>query len=154
VLMSDVTKRLGVTGSAYGIRIVDVRFKRVDLPTANSEAVYNRMRTQRAQEARKIRAEGEREAREMRANADKQKVVVLAEARRKSEILRGEGDAEATTIYNDAFGRDPKFFDFYRSMQAMQKGLGDRTTFVGSPKGDFFRYFESGSDLSESKPAQ
>jgi len=145
VLMQDVTRRLGSTGAGYGIRVVDVRFKRVDLPAANSEAVYNRMRTQRAQEARKIRAEGEREAREMRADADKQKVVVLAEARRKSEILRGEGDGQATSIYNDAFGRDPQFFDFYRSLQAMQSALGDRTTFVGAPKGDFFRYFESDS---------
>ena len=154
VLMSDVTKRLGTTGAGYGLRIVDVRFKRVDLPAANSEAVYNRMRTQRAQEARKIRAEGEREARQMRADADKQKVVVLAEARRQSEILRGEGDAKATTIYNDAFGRDPAFFDFYRSLQAMQAGLGENTTFVGAPKGDFFRYFESGSGAPAAEPAQ
>ncbi len=140
-LMSDVTKRLGVTGSVYGIRVVDVRFKRVDLPAANSEAVYNRMRTQRAQEARKIRSEGEREARELKADADKQRVVVLSDARRQAEILRGQGDAEATSIYNAAFAQDPKFFDLYRSLQAMRTGLGGTTALVGAPKGDFFRYF-------------
>jgi membrane protease subunit HflC len=150
-LMKDITSLLTESAKPYGIRIVDVRFKRVDLPTANSDAVYNRMRTQRAQEARKIRAEGEREARELRAEADKQKVVTLAEARKQGEILRGEGDGEATRIYNDAFGKDPKFFDFYRSLQAMETGLdGNNTTFVGPPSGDFFRYFEA----EPGKPAQ
>jgi membrane protease subunit HflC len=120
-----------------------VRFKRVDLPVANSDAVYNRMRTQRAQEATKIRAEGQREARELRADADKKKVVVLAEARKQGEILRGEGDGTATQIYNEAFSKDPKFFDFYRSMKALETGLsGDTTTYVGAPSGDFFRYFQ------------
>lgn len=143
-LMRDMTNMLSESAKPYGIRIVDVRFKRVDLPSANSEAVYNRMRTQRAQEARKIRAEGEREARELRAEADKQRVVTLAEARKQGEILRGQGDAEATQIYNEAFGKDPKFFDFYRSLQAMETGLtGDNTTYVGTPTGDFFRYFQT-----------
>ena len=101
------------------------------------------MKTQRAQEAATNRAEGERDAREKQADADKQVVVTLADARRQSEILRGQGDAEATRIFNDAFGQDPKFFDFYRSLQAMRTGLGgNNTTFVGEPKGDFFRFFE------------
>jgi membrane protease subunit HflC len=142
-LMTDVTERLKPLGKQYGIDIVDVRFKRVDLPVENSEAIYNRMKTQRAQEAANFRAQGQREAREKRAEADKQVVVTLAEARRQAEILRGQGDAEATRIYNDAFGQDPKFFDFYRSLKAMQTGLGgNNTTFVGQPKGDFFRFFE------------
>jgi membrane protease subunit HflC len=142
-LMSDITQELTRQAAApYGIKIIDVRFKRVDLPPENSETIFNQMRTQRAQEAAGIRADGEREAREIRAEADKQQVVTLAEARRKSEILRGEGDADATRVYNDAFGKDPQFFDFYRSMQAMQDALrGDNTTFVGSPTGDFFRFF-------------
>ncbi|MES1151050.1 MAG: protease modulator HflC [Dongia sp.] len=142
-LMSDITQELTRQAAApYGIKIVDVRFKRVDLPPENSETIFNQMRTQRAQEAAGIRADGDREARELRAEADKQQVVTLSEARRQSEILRGQGDAEATRIYNDAFGQDPQFFDFYRSMQAMQDGLrGDNTTFVGSPTGDFFRFF-------------
>lgn len=153
-LMRDVKGRLEPTGDTYGIQIVDVRFKRVDLPAANSEAVYNRMRTQRAQEAAGIRASGTREAREKRAEADKQRVVKLAEARKKAEIERGLGDAEATRIYNAAFGQDPDFFDFYRSLQAMRTGLsGNSTTFVGQPKGDFFRFFEQGEGAPK-PPAQ
>jgi membrane protease subunit HflC len=143
-LMKSMTAMLIESAKPYGIRIVDVRFKRVDLPAANSDAVYNRMRTQRAQEATKIRAEGQREARELRAEADKKKVVALAEARKQGEILRGEGDGTATQIYNAAFGQDPKFFDFYRSMKALETGLsGDTTTYVGAPTGDFFRYFQA-----------
>lgn len=140
----------------YGIKIVDVRFKRVDLPAQNSEAVFNSMRKQRAQEAAGIRAEGAREAREKRSEADKQRIVVVAEARKKSEILRGQGEGEAIGIYNEAFGRDPAFFDFYRSLQAMQQGLsGDTTTYVGPPTGDFFRFFgsELGADARKA-PAQ
>ena len=111
------------------------------------------MRTQRAQEAAQFRAEGEAEARSKRADADKQRIEVLADARRQAQILRGEGDAKATQIYNEAFGRDPKFFDFYRSLQAMRVGLsGESTTFVGEPKGDFFRFFESGDGLPVAPP--
>lgn len=137
----------------YGIKIVDVRFKRVDLPAQNSDAVFNSMRKQRAQEAARIRAEGAREARQKTAEADKERVVKLAEARKQSEILRGQGDGEAIKIYNSAFGRDPAFFDFYRSLQAMQDGLkGDTTTYVGPPNGDFFRFF--GSELGKPAKAQ
>ncbi|HWU00212.1 MAG TPA: protease modulator HflC [Terriglobales bacterium] len=151
-LMQDITKLLIDSAKPYGIRIVDVRFKRVDLPTANSEAVYNRMRTQRAQEATKTRAEGQREAQELRAEADKQKVVTLAEAHKQGEILRGQGDGEAAKIYSDAYSQDPKFFDFYRSLRAMETGLsGDNTTYVGAPTGDFFRYFQVDPNI---KPAQ
>ncbi len=143
VLMTEITTELTRQAAApYGIRIIDVRFKRVDLPAANSEAVFNQMRTQRAQQAAKTRAEGGNKALQMRAEADKERVVTLAEAQRKAAILRGEGDAEATRVYNEAYGKDPKFFDFYRSLEAMRQGLGgDNTTFVGSPTGDFFRYF-------------
>ncbi len=137
----------------YGIKIVDVRFKRVDLPAQNSDAVFNSMRKQRAQEAARIRAEGAREARQKTAEADKERVVKVAEARKQSEILRGQADAEAISIYNQAFGRDPAFFDFYRSLQAMQDGLrGDTTTYVGPPRGDFFRFF--GGELRKPAPTQ
>jgi membrane protease subunit HflC len=143
-LMADVTAELTARAAApYGIRIVDVRFKAVDLPPQNSEAVFNQMRSQRAQEAAGIRADGGRRAVEVKAEADKERVVALAEARRKAAVLRGEGDAEATRIYNEAYGQDPGFFDFYRSLQAMRDGLtGDNTTFVGAPTGDFFRFFD------------
>jgi membrane protease subunit HflC len=142
VLMAKITKDLTTQATPYGIEIIDVRFKRVDLPPENSEAVYNQMRTQRAQEAAGIRAEGANKSLQLKAQADKDRVVTLAEAQRQASILRGEGEAEATGIYNEAFGQDPEFFDFYRSMQAMQEGLGgNNTTYVGPPTGDFFRYF-------------
>lgn len=142
-LMITVTKLMKPAGDVFGINVVDVRFKRVDFPQQNSEAVYNRMRTQRAQEATRIRAEGQARAQEIRAQADRDRTVLLAETQKQAQILRGQGDAEATRIYNDAFSRDPEFFDLYRSLQAMRTGLnGSNTTFVGSPKGDFFRFFE------------
>jgi membrane protease subunit HflC len=147
-LMTDVTKTLEPAGDVFGIKVVDVRFKRVDFPQQNSEAVYNRMRTQRAQEATRIRAEGQAKAQEIRAQADRDRTVLLANTQKDAQIVRGQGDAEATRIYNDAFGVDPKFFDFYRSLQAMRTGLsGNSTTFVGEPKGDFFRFFENGNGL-------
>jgi membrane protease subunit HflC len=154
-LMAAVTKRLQPQGKQFGINVVDVRFKRLDLPTENSASIYDRMKSQRAQEAANWRAQGQREARSLRAEADKQVVITLAEARRQAEVLRGEGDAEATKIYNEAFGRDPKFFDFYRSLKAMQVGLGgNNTTFVGEPKGDFFRFFEQNQDDVPAQPQQ
>jgi membrane protease subunit HflC len=136
---------VGEEQQGFGIAVLDVRMKRVDLPTQNSEAIFKRMQTQRQQEAALIRAEGDREAVTKKADADKQKVVIVADAQRQGEILRGEGDGKATAIYNDAYGRDPKFFDFYRSMQALTASLGgDSTTYVGPATGDFFRYFGAG----------
>jgi membrane protease subunit HflC len=142
--MADLAKELiDRAAKPFGIKILDVRFKAVDLPPQNSEAVYNQMRSQRAQEAAGIRADGGRRAVEVRAEADKERVVTVAEAQRKATVLRGEGDAEATRVYNNAYGQDPAFFDFYRSMQAMRNGLtGNNTTFVGAPTGDFFRFFD------------
>lgn len=143
-LMANVAQELTERAAApFGIRLLDVRFKAVDLPQQNSEAVYAQMRSQRAQEAAGIRADGGRRAVEVKAEADKERVVELAEARRQATVLRGQGDAEATKIYNEAFGKDAAFFDFYRSMQAMRDGLtGDNTTYVGAPTGDFFRFFD------------
>jgi membrane protease subunit HflC len=155
VLMTQITNDLTALAAVpYGIEIVDVRFKRVDLPSENSETIFNQMRTQRAQEAAGIRAEGDREAREKRAEADKEQVVRLSEARRQAEILRGQGDAEATKVYNEAFSQDPAFFDFYRSMQAMRDGLGgSNTAYVGAPTGDFFRFFDRDPDNVKSLAA-
>lgn len=141
-IMREITQAVSNAAESYGVKVIDVRMKRVDLPEENSQAIFRRMQTQRQQEARRIRAEGQREAQTLRAEADKQKVVILAEARRQAEILRGEGDAEAVRIFADAYGRDPAFFDFFRSLQALKTGLtGDNTTYVGTPTGDFFRYF-------------
>ncbi len=143
-IMSEFTRQVAEQSRGFGIEVVDVRLKRVDLPEANSQAVFRRMQTQREQEARKIRAEGDRDAQRIRADAEKQARVIEAEARKTAEIQRGEGDAEATRIYNAAYSQDESFFDFFRSMQAMTKGLAaDSTTYVGPPSGDFFRFFEN-----------
>ena len=140
--MRRITKSVDAAAKNFGIEVLDVRMKRVDLPEENSQAIFRRMQTQRQQEAARFRAEGGRDAQALKAEADKQQVVIIADARRQAEILRGEGDAEATRIYNEAYGQDPAFFDFYRSMQALTEGLtGDTTTYVGPPSGDFFRYF-------------
>jgi len=143
LLMVGVTKTVDLAARNLGIEVVDVRIKRVDLPEENSQAIFRRMQTQREQEARGIRAEGDKKAREIRADADKQQRVIVAEANKKSEILRGEGDAVATKLYNQAFGNDRDFFDFYRSLQAMRKGLtGESTSYVGPPRGEFYRFFK------------
>jgi membrane protease subunit HflC len=143
-LMAEVTRQVKTEADDFGITVLDVRVKRVDLPKENSDAVYGQMRAQRNQEARRIRAEGQRDKQTLEAEGDKTATVTVADARRQAEALRGEGDAEATRIYNEAYGRDPKFFDFYRSMQALRQGLPhDTTTFVGPPSGDFFRFFGS-----------
>ena len=141
-MMREITRAVDGEVKRFGITVLDVRMRRVDLPKENSEAIFNRMRTQRQQAAALIRAEGDRAARALRAEGQKQQVVIRANARRQSEILRGEGDAKATEIYNQAYGQDPGFFDFYRSMQALSMGLSaDTTTYVGPASGDFFRFF-------------
>jgi membrane protease subunit HflC len=151
--MQSITESVNQAAQIYGVNVVDVRMKRVDLPEENSQAIFRRMQTQREQEARRLRAEGQRDGQKIKAEADKQKVVILADARRQSEVLRGEGDGEATRIYNEAYGKDPAFFDFYRSMQALTQGLdGSDTTYVGPPTGDFFRYFGSQQQKTPAAP--
>jgi membrane protease subunit HflC len=143
-LMEDIQAQVNVEAKGLGIKIIDVRIKRADVPEQNREAIYARMRTERQREAAEIRAQGEEQARRIRATADRQVVVLKAEATRKSEIIRGEGDAERNRIYAQVFSRDPDFFDFYRSMQAYEQSLqaGD-TRMVLSPESDFFRYFSN-----------
>ena len=143
-LMTRITENVNAEGKRLGIDVIDVRVKRVDLPEENSQAIFRRMQTQREQEARKIRAEGGRDAQAIRADADKRVRVIVAEAQRRAQILRGEGEAEATRIFNAAYAKDPAFFDFFRSLQAMGKGLtGETTRYVGPPDGEFFRFFGS-----------
>ncbi len=140
--MRQIAKQVNAEAKTFGINVIDVRIKRVDLPEENSQAIFRRMQTQREQQARLSRAEGGKQAQTLKAEADKQQVVILAEARKTAFILHGEGDAEATRTYNEAYGRDPAFFDFVRSMQAMENALaGETTTYVGPPTGDFFRFF-------------
>jgi membrane protease subunit HflC len=141
-LMQRIADNVNVEAKTFGVNVIDVRIKRVDLPEENSEAIFRRMQSQREQEARRIRAEGAKDAVSIRADADKRVRVIVAEAQKRSQILRGEGESEATRIYNEAYMKDPAFFDFFRSLQAMTKGLsGETTRFVGPPDGDFFRFF-------------
>lgn len=141
-LMVEVANLVRGEASQFGLIVEDVRIRRADLPAENSEAIYRRMQTERQQEAAQIRAEGEEQARRIRAEADKDKTVILAEAEKGAEILRGRGDARKNRIFADAFGRDPGFFSFYRSMQAYARALSaDDTTMVLSPDSEFFRFF-------------
>ena len=142
LLMQEVSKLVSARAKQFGISIEEVRIKKADLPSENSEAIYRRMQTERQQEAAQIRAVGNEKARFITAESEKQKTVLLAEAQRDSDILRGEGDAEKNKILGKAFNQDPDFFAFYRAMQAYSKALteGD-TTMVLSPKSDFFEFF-------------
>jgi membrane protease subunit HflC len=126
----------------FGIAITDVRLRRVDLPEANSQAIFSRMISDRQREAAQYRADGDKLATEIRADADRQRTEILAEAQKEAQILRGQGDADAIKISADAFSKDKDFFAFYRSLEAYRTALsGQDTTFVLSPDDAFFRYF-------------
>jgi modulator of FtsH protease HflC len=141
-LMEKIKGQVSRSASELGVEIVDVRIRRADLPQANSEAVFRRMQTERQREATELRAQGEEASRRIRARAERDREVILAEATRDSEVLRGTGDGERNAIFNDAFGRDPEFFSFYRTMQAYEAGLkSSDTRMVLSPNSDFFRFF-------------
>jgi membrane protease subunit HflC len=141
-LMAEVTQRSDQVAHDYGIEIVDVRIKRADLPEKNEQNVFNRMRTERERLAKKFRAEGDEEARKVRSESDKQVQILLADARQQADISRGEGDAQATKIYADAYARDPDFYAFVRTLEAYRRTLGPDTTLVLSPHGDFLRFLE------------
>jgi modulator of FtsH protease HflC len=139
----DVTKR--ATASRLGIQIIDLRIRRADRPAANQAAIYRRMQTSRQQQAAQIRAVGEQQKREIMASADREVAITLATAQETGETTRGQGDAQRTRIFANAFGKDPSFASFYRSMQAYEASLGQGdTTLVLSPDSAFFRYFDRG----------
>ncbi|MFS8038809.1 protease modulator HflC [Xanthobacter sp. AM11] len=142
-LMRQIGEQVNREAASFGISVVDVRIRRADLPEANSQAVFQRMQTERQREAAEIRAQGSEAAQRLRARAEREATIVIAEANSKGEQLRGEGDAERNSIFADAFGRDPDFFTFYRSMQAYEASLkpGD-TRLLVSPDSSFFRYFQ------------
>ncbi|MBY0406245.1 MAG: protease modulator HflC [Rickettsiales bacterium] len=141
-----------ITSGGFGVEVVDVRIKRADLPPANSEGIYKRMQTERHKEANQYRAQGAEDAQETRSKADKERTILLAEAKRKSEVLRGEGDSSATKIFGQSFGQDQEFFQFYRTLQAYRKTLSDKdTTMVMSPDNDFLKYLEKGGNLSPAR---
>jgi modulator of FtsH protease HflC len=144
-LMHQIRYNMNQNVRAFGIEFADVRIRRADLPTENSQAIYERMRKERQREASEYRAEGDETAQRIRARADREVVVIKAEATRESSILRGQGDAEKTRMLGDAYGQDPAFFSFYRAMRAYQDSLsGDNTTVILSPNSEFLRYFGQG----------
>ena len=139
--------------AALGVEIVDVRLKRTDLPRQNLDATFARMRAEREREAADERARGNEAAQRVRAQADRTQVEIVSDARRQAEITRGEADAERNAIFATAFGADPEFFEFYRSLNAYRKALqGSNSSMVMSPDSDFFNYL--GSDMGVSAPAQ
>jgi membrane protease subunit HflC len=143
-IMRRIGERVAVPARDLGVEVVDVKIRRADLPDANSEAIFERMQTERQQEAREIRAQGDEAAARVRAAADRTATVLRAEAQRESDQIRGHGDAQRNAIFARAFQQDPDFFGFYRAMQAYQTGLASQDTrLVLSPDTDFFRYFSS-----------
>jgi membrane protease subunit HflC len=154
-LMKRIAANVNEEGRDFGLEVVDVRIKRADLPDQNQKSVFDRMRAERQREAAEFRAQGVGESNRITATADREVTIIKAEATRKGEELRGEGEAERNRIFAEAFGRDPDFFAFYRSMQAYEQGLkaGD-TRLVISPDSDFFRYFSDPLGAGAAAPRQ
>ena len=143
-IMENIKVEVNNEASRFGIEVVDVRIRRADLPEANSQAIYERMISERVREAKEFRAKGSEIAQKIRAEADKERTVILAEATKKSEILRGEGESQSVNIYANAFQQDPEFYSFYRSMQAYGNVLGeDGTTMILSPDSEFLEFFNN-----------
>ena len=142
-IMTDIVVSSRTKATNFGIEILDVRIKRVDLPEKNEKNVFQRMRTERERQALKFRAEGEEESRKIRSEAERERKVILAEANKTSSIIRGEGEATATKVFASAYNRDPGFYSFIRTLQAYESSLDDETMFVLSPDSEFFRTLKS-----------
>jgi modulator of FtsH protease HflC len=143
-IMGNIKKNVSGKASEFGVEIVDLRIVRADLPEENINSIFNRMIAEREKEAKEYRAEGEEQARKITSGADKDRTILLAEARSKSEILRGEGEGEASKIFAQSFGKDIDFFTFYRTMQAYRRSLkSSDTTMVLSPDSEFLKYFNN-----------
>ena len=142
VIMSKIKEILAEESKTFGIEIIDVRIVRGNLPKENSEAIYRRMQTAREKEAREIRAEGFEKATRIKAKSDREVVVILSEADKKSNILKGQGEAVSNKIFAKAFSKDPEFFDFYRSMKAYKVAIqSENSSVIISPNNEFFKYF-------------
>ena len=153
-LMSLITQQVDREATRLGVQVIDVKIRRADLPAANSQAIYQRMQTERQRQATQIRAQGEQAARTIRAEADRQVTVLIADANGESERLHGDGDAARNRIFADAFGQDPDFFAFYRSLQAYVAGLrSSNTRMVITPSSQFFRYFNDPTGGPPASPA-
>lgn len=145
-IMADVQQKADADARAIGVEIVDVRLKRVDLPPEVSESVYRRMETERKRVANELRSQGAAEAEKIRADADKQREVIVAEAYRDAQKVKGEGDAKAAATYGKAFGENPEFYAFYRSLEAYRQSFGNKSDLlVVDPSADFFKYLKNGS---------
>ncbi len=145
-LMARIREQLDKEADGYGIQVVDVRIRRADLPEQNSQAVYQRMQTERQREAAEFRAQGGQKAQEIRSNADREATVIVAEANSTAEQVRGAGDGERNRLFAEAYGKDPDFFAFYRSMTAYENGLkSNDTRFLLRPDSDFFKFFSNSS---------
>jgi membrane protease subunit HflC len=154
-LMARIRDQVDGEAKAYGIAVVDVRIRRADLPEQNSQAVYQRMQTERQREAAEFRAQGSQRSQEIRSKSDRDVTVLLAEATSKADQIRGEGDGERNRIFADAFGKDPDFFAFYRSMQAYESGMRHNDTrMLLRPDSEFFRYFVDPSGKARNNGAQ
>jgi membrane protease subunit HflC len=147
-LMGKVKDQLGHEAKDFGIEVIDVRIRRADLPDQNSQAVYQRMQTERQREAAEFRAQGSQKAQEIRAKADRDVTVLLADAQQNADTVRGEGEGERNRVFAEAFNRDPEFFAFYRTMQAYEAGLRGDTRMLLKPDSDFFRFFADPSGRS------
>jgi membrane protease subunit HflC len=144
-IMSQIQNQVNEEARRFGIQIVDVRIRRADLPEENTQAILQRMQSERERVAREARAEGAEVAQRVRAGADRERTVLLAEANAQADILRGQGEQEAIRIFADAFQRDPEFFQFWRSMQAYRDAFSEGSTrLLLAPEGEFFRYFRQG----------
>jgi len=142
VLMNRIQKQLDRETASYGISVVDVRIRRADLPEQNSQAVYQRMQTERQREAAEFRAQGGQKAQEIRSKADREATVIIADANSQAEQVRGDGDGERNKLFAEAYGKDADFFAFYRSMTAYENSMkGNDTRFLLRPDSEFFRYF-------------
>jgi len=146
-VMASISAKLNDEAKDFGVKIIDVRIRRADLPEKTGGAVFARMRSEREQEAAQIRAQGQQEALETTAGADRQATILFAEAKGEAEKIKGEGDRKALELMAEATKKDPQFFGFWRSMQAYREGLApENTTYILSPTSEFFKYFEGASE--------
>lgn len=153
-VMNDIRTQVNSEAQRFGIEIVDVRIRRADLPEETSQSIFARMRSEREREASEARAQGQEQSQQIRARAERERTVILAEAQRDSQVLRGEGDNQAIKLIGEATSVDPQFYSFYRTLEAYRKSLNkDDTTMVLSPNGEFFRYFGDVTGGGQGAPA-
>lgn len=140
-IMKQISDAVKADAAQLGVEVADVRIRRADLPVQVSQAINDRMKTERIREAKGYRADGEKTAQEIRATADKQATITVATAEKEAQRIKGEGDKKATEIWNKATGVDPEFYAFYRSLEAYRNSFDEETSLVLAPEGEFFNYF-------------